>query len=56
MEPTGREELYQAWLEADQGCDMSWEEWQTYHCLVCDRLREEIKRHQLGGHPHESSR
>lgn len=53
MDPNSREELYQEWLMADQGCDMSWHEYQIWACPVCIKMRREIEAHQNEGHPHE---
>lgn len=44
--------LYQEWLNADQGCDMTWEEYKVWACSECQQLRDEIREHQFGGIDH----
>lgn len=47
-----REELYEEWLHADQGMDMSWEEYQAWNCLNCKNLRGLLNNCALRGHEH----
>lgn len=51
MDPQAREELYQEWLMADQGCDMSWHEYQIWACPVCNYLTTQLTNHQMDEHP-----